>query len=103
MDEKVDKLLASVKALSDSQKQSQAELKTRMDQLERKVATSNKKSTQQVVKRLKRARSHEFKQKGNEKQFNFNKEVKDHVEAASAHIAKLPKEDAATSQFGISN
>ena len=92
MDKKIDKLLASVKALSDSQKQSQAELKARMDQLEREVPTSHEESTQRVVKRLKRARSHEFKRKGNEKQFDLNKEVKDHVEAASAHIAKLPRE-----------
>ena len=70
MDKKIDKLLASVKALSDSQKQSQAELKARMDQLEREVTTSNEESTQQVVKRLKQARSHEFKRKGNEQKVN---------------------------------
>ena len=89
MDKKIDKLLTSTKALSDSQKQSQAELKDRMDQLEREVTTSNKESTQWVVKRLKRARSYEFKQKGDEKKFDFNEEVK---EDASAHIAKLPRE-----------
>ena len=92
MDEKLDELLRSVKALSDTQKQSQAELKDRMDQLEREVATSNEERTEWVVKRLKWARSQEFKRKSNEKQFDFNEEVKDRVEAASAHIAKLPKE-----------
>ena len=46
MDEKLDELLRSVKALSDTQKQSQAELKDRMDQLEREVATSNEERTE---------------------------------------------------------
>ena len=34
----------------------------------------------------------ELKWKSNKKLFNFNKEVKDRMDAASLHIAKLPKE-----------
>ena len=44
------------------------------------------------MKRLKRARTYDFKRKGNETQHEFNEEVKDQIEAASVHIAKLSQE-----------
>ena len=92
MEAKLDELLKSVQSLSDEQKQSQTVMKQRLDQLEKDVSAKNEETTERVVKRLKRARTHEFKRKGNEKQFEFNEEVKDRMETASAHLAKLPKE-----------
>ena len=92
MEAKLDELLKSVQSLSDEQKQSQTVMKQRLDQLEKDVSAKNEETTERVVKRLKRAQTHEFKRKGNEKQFEFNEEVKDRMETASAHIAKLPKE-----------
>ena len=92
MEAKLDELLESVKSLAEEQKQNKTEMKSRLDQLEKDVSTNNEQNTQRVVKRLKRARAYEFRRKGNEKQFEFNDEVKDRLEAAVTHIAKLPKE-----------
>ena len=72
-------------------KHSQTKIKQTLDQLEMDISANNEETTQCIVKRLKRAQTYEFKCKGNEKQFEFNEEVKDWLEAASSHIAKLPK------------
>ena len=92
MEAKLDKLLESVKSLAEEQKQNKTEMKSRLDQLEKDVSINNEQNTQRVVKRLKRAWAYEFRRKGNEKQFELNDEVKDRLEAAATHIAKLPKE-----------
>lgn len=42
-----------------------------------------------MVKKIRRDRGYEFKRKGNEKQFLFNDELKDRIDAASTHLAKL--------------
>ena len=92
MEAKLDELLKSVKSLVEEQKQNKTEMKSRLDQLEKDASANNKQNTQRVVKRLKQARTYEFRHKGNEKQFKLNDEVKDWLEAAATHIAKLPKE-----------
>ena len=93
MEAKLDELLESVKSLAGkSRTKNKTEMKSRLDQLEKDVSTNNEQNTQRVVKRLKRARAYEFRRKGNEKQFEFNDEVKDRLEAAATHITKLPKE-----------
>ena len=92
MEQKIDELLKSVQSLSQEQKKSQTEINQRLEQLEKDVSSNNDESTQRVVKRLKRARTYEFKRKGNEKQFEFNEDVIDRIEAATGHIAKLPTE-----------
>ena len=70
----VDKLLASMKSLSDKQKISQTK---RLDQLEKDIYASTKESTQCFIKHLKRVWIYEFNQKDNNKQFSFNEEVND--------------------------
>ena len=92
MEQKIDELLKSVQSLSQEQKKSQTKINQRLKQLEKDVSTNNDESTQRVVKRLKRARIYEFKRKGNEKQFEFNEDVIDCIEAATGHITKLPTE-----------
>ena len=75
MEEKVDELLKSVQSLSREQKKSQTEINQRLDQLERDVSTNNEESAQR-----------------NEKQFKFNEDVMDRIDAATSHITKLPTE-----------
>ena len=92
MKAKLDQLLRSVNSLTEEHKQSQTKIKQRLNQLEKDVSANNEETMQHVMKRLKRAQTYDFKCKGNEKQYKFNEEVKDRIEAASAHIAKLPQD-----------
>ena len=89
MEEKLDQLLASVDELKKAQESDKVEMVERLDQLEQDVATNQDMSAQRMVKKIRRDRGYEFKRKGNEKQFLFNDELKDRIEAASAHLAKL--------------
>ena len=61
----------------------------RLDQLEKDVLAKQDLTTECMVKKLKKDRDYEFKRKGNERQFLFNNELKDWIEAAPTHLAKL--------------
>ena len=89
MEQKLDELLASVAGLKDIQEASTLEMGQRLYQLEKDVLAKQDQTTECMVKRLKRDRGHEFKRKGNERQFLFNDELEDWIEAASTHLTKL--------------
>ena len=88
MEEKLDQLLALVDELKKAQESGKVEM---VQRLEQDVATNQDMSAQHMVKKLiiRRDRGYEFKRKGNEKQFLFNDELKDQIEAASTHLVKL--------------
>ena len=89
MEEKLDQLLALVGELKKALESDKVEMVQRLDQLEQDVATNRDMSAQRMVKKIRRDRSYEFKREGNEKQFLFNDELKDRIEAASTHLIKL--------------
>ena len=80
MEQKLDKLLASVAGLKEAQEQDNAEMGQRIHQLEKDVAAKQDQTAQRMVKKLKMDRGYEFKRKGNKKQFLFNDELKDRIE-----------------------
>ena len=86
----MDELLASVAGLKETQETSKLKMGQRLDQLEKDVSAKQDQNTERMVKKLKRdRRGYEFKRKGNKRQFLFNDELKDRIEAASAHLVKL--------------
>ena len=88
-EEKLDSVLASLKDIKQENSDGQKELKRRLDKLERDVASGQEDATQRVVKRLKEDRTLIFKKKGNEKQFLFNDNIKDQIEAAEKQLDLL--------------
>ena len=89
-EEKLDSVLASLRAIKQENSDGQKELKRRLDKLERDVALGQEDATQRVVKRLKEDRTLVFKKKGNEKQFLFNdNNIKDQIEAAEKQLDLL--------------
>lgn len=57
----------------------QRDLRQRLEQLHKEVATGQEDATQWVVKRLKEDRTLVFKKKENERQFLFNNNMKDQI------------------------
>ena len=88
-EEKLDSVLASLKDIKQENSDGQKELKRRLDKLERDAASGQEDATQRVVKRLKEDRTLIFKKKGNEKQFLFNNNIKDQIEAAEKQLDLL--------------
>jgi len=102
-EEKLDNLIASVaslndtqRALNESQRSSQASLDQRFRKLEEDFAKAQEDftraqedATERAIKRAKRERPLEFKNKGHREQFSFNSEVADHVDAAARKLQKL--------------
>ena len=91
VEEKLDLLLKSVPTLSNKQDAlanrhdaSQRELNSNED-----VTTAQEDATERVLKRSKRDRSYEFKQKGHKEQFNFNEGVEDRIDVAAKRIKRL--------------
>ena len=86
MEEKLDQLLASVDELKKAQESDKVEMKRPA-----RAGCGNQPgfSAQRMVRKIRRDRGYEFKRKGNEKQFLFNDELKDRIEAPSTHLAKL--------------
>ena len=79
--EKLDLLLKSVSVLSSKQdalanrhEASQRELSSKLKKLEEDVTTAQEDATERALKRSKRDRSYEFKQKGHKEQFDLTKE-----------------------------
>ena len=81
--EKLDALIKSVADLMWSHKVNQHELDTKLKQLEKDVATAQEDATERATKRPNRNCPVEFKWKGHQEQYVFNKEVEDHLEAAA--------------------
>ena len=81
--EKLDALIKSVADLMWSHKVNQHELDTKLKQLEKDVATAQEDATERATKRPNRDCPVEFKWKGHQEQYVFNKEVEDHLEAAA--------------------
>ena len=79
----MDELLASVARLQETNK---LEMGQRLDQLKKDVLAKQDQTTERMVKK---DRGYEFEQKGNKRQFLFNDELKDRIEAASTHLVKL--------------
>ena len=88
-EEKLDALLKSVESLKKDQSEGQRDLRKRLDHLEREVASGQEDATQRVIKRLKEDRTLVFRKKGNERQFLFNDDVKDQLDAVGKHLDQL--------------
>ena len=88
-EEKLDALLKSVEMLQKEQSDGQHDLRKSLDHLEREVSTGQEDATQRVVKRLKEDRILVFRKKGNERQFIFNDNVEDQLDAVGKHLEQL--------------
>ena len=93
MEEKIDTLLKNFEALKQAQEQNRRDLSVKLDRLEKEVAAGQEETAQLVVKRIKRDSTQpQFQRKGNEKQFTFNAEVNDSIQAAVGLLDKLKPE-----------
>ena len=88
-EEKLDALLKSVEALKQEQLDGQRDLRKRLEHLEKEVSSGQEEATQRVVKRLKEDRTLVFWKKGNERQFIFNNNVKDQLDAVGRQLDQL--------------
>ena len=88
-EEKLDTLIKSVADLTRSQKTHQRDLDLKLKKLEKDVTAAQEDATERAIKRAKRDRPIEFKRKGHQEQYVFNKEVDDRLEAAAKKIKKL--------------
>ena len=89
MEEKIDALIKSVDNLKQTQAGDQQDLRRRLDQLEKDMATGQKEATQRVIKKLKEDQTFSFKKKGNEKQYIFNDNVKDQLLSTGKHLYSI--------------
>ena len=87
-EEKLDNVLKALDSIKQEHNEGQRDLRRKLDRLEREVA-SGQDATQKVVKRLKEDRTLVFKKKGNERQFLFNDNVKDQIDATEKHLDLL--------------
>ena len=71
------------------QQESQEEVSHKLSQLESNVTASQDSAAQRICKRIKREQASEFKKKGHERQYLFNEEIKDYVEAASGLLSRM--------------
>ena len=88
-EEKLDNVLKALDSIKQEHAEGQRDLRRKLDRLEREVASGQEDATQKVVKRLKEDRTLVFKKNGNERQFLFNDNVKDQVDAAGKHLELL--------------
>ena len=88
-EEKLDTLLRSVAALTESQATNQCELDAKLKKLEKDVAAAQEDATERALKRAKRDRLIEFKWKGHQEQYEFNEGIKDRLEAVTKKIKRL--------------
>ena len=87
--EKLDSVLNSLEIIKQENAESQKDLRRRLEKLEKDVSSGQEQATQRVVKRLKEDRTLVFREKGNEKQFLFNDNVKDQIDSAEKHLDLL--------------
>ena len=94
--EKLDELLRSFNDFKDRQiqtqqelTQSQRDLSTRFDQLQKEVVAGQEETAQLVAKKMKRTPDYQFRRKGNEQQFRFNDVVSDSIQSASGFLEKV--------------
>ena len=71
---------SSTAALMENQEVNKRKLDTKLKKLEKDAATMHEDAMERALKRAKQDRSLEFKQKGHQEQYEFNKEVEDHLE-----------------------
>ena len=88
-EEKLDNVLKSLDSIKQDHAEGQRDLRRKLERLKREVASGQEDATQKVVKRLKEDRTLVFKKKGNERQFRFNDNVKDQIDAAGKHLDLL--------------
>ena len=88
-EEKLDTLLRSVAALMENQATNQRKLDAKLKKLEKDIAAAQEDATEHALKKAKRDRPIEFKQKGHQEQYEFNEGVKDRLEAATKKIERL--------------
>jgi len=95
-EEKLDFLIKSVAAIredqaatNDKMADNKRNLDDRFRKLKKNVVAAQEDATERAIKRARRERPLEFKNRAHQEQFSFNSEVADHVGAAARKIQKL--------------
>ena len=88
MAEKLDELLKFSDDLKSNQRQNQQDTSAKLDCLEKDIVTGQE-ETLQLVAKMKHDPDFQFCQKGNEKQFPFNKAINDSIQAAVVMLEKV--------------
>ncbi len=86
MEEKIEQLMTTVT-------ESKSAVEDQIRSMREEIKKSQEDMAQSVVKQVKRSHTTEFKRKGNEKQYRFNDEVIEKLEATDAELEGTEKED----------
>jgi len=89
MEERLDNILKLLDVIKKDNTEGQRDLRWKLKRLKREFALGQEDTTQRVVKRLNEDRTLVFKKKGNERQFLFNDNVKDQIDATRKHFDLL--------------
>ena len=89
MGKTLDELLKSIDNLKSTQWQNQRDTTAKLNHLEQDIATGQEETLQLVAKKMKRNPGFQFRRKGNEEQFTFNKAVNDSTQSAATMLENV--------------
>ena len=83
-----EQLTEEIRKLREETQQSQQELERKLSDLQSEVTSVQEKASQELAPKISKL-SHQFQQKGHEKQFNFNSSMQDSIATVKNELSKL--------------